>query len=204
MSEAGISGKVRAFEGREPTVGELGLCGGPPDEYRSGPGDAGCETCPSRTPNLHPAVQDGGEVQLCPDVFHSTITPENTVARVAELRRDLPRYYPGRSGWWTEPPSGAEMLAWVNHRFGDRGPFMVAAKLAAEAGELLDASIKAQEGRTDAAWITEQYKETGDVTIVLLQWLAANGWDLDQVVADRWGQVLDRAADLDQAARSTS
>jgi hypothetical protein len=36
-----------------------------------------CPKCQSPAPHLHPAVQHGGEVGVCPDAFHSAPTPEN-------------------------------------------------------------------------------------------------------------------------------
>jgi len=31
-----------------------------------------CPTCTSHSPELHPAMQEGGEVQPCPDPWHAT------------------------------------------------------------------------------------------------------------------------------------
>jgi hypothetical protein len=42
-----------------------------------------CQTCDSPAPHLRPAVQHGGEVQVCRDRFHSKITPQNTPERIA-------------------------------------------------------------------------------------------------------------------------
>ena len=36
-----------------------------------------CSTCNSKQPHLHPAVQLGGEVQICADAFHLTPTLQN-------------------------------------------------------------------------------------------------------------------------------
>jgi hypothetical protein len=48
------------------------------DETTAGPASAGlCPTCGSDNPKLHPATApDGGEVQMCPAVFHYPPTPE--------------------------------------------------------------------------------------------------------------------------------
>jgi len=44
-----------------------------------------CPRCNSPKPHLHPAMQVGGEVQICTDVFHRTVTSENTQARIDEV-----------------------------------------------------------------------------------------------------------------------
>jgi hypothetical protein len=51
----------------------------------------GCPRCGSPKPNLHPAVQEGGEVQLCTHEFHLQVTPENTPEQVAELKEEIAR-----------------------------------------------------------------------------------------------------------------
>jgi len=48
-----------------------------------------CPTCQSTAPHLHPAMQCGGEVELCHDAFHLRVTPESTKAKVAETRQLL-------------------------------------------------------------------------------------------------------------------
>lgn len=60
------------------------------------PTDAGskCPRCGSYSPELHPAVQFEGEVQLCPHPFHQQVTNTNTPARIERLLARLPDYYP--------------------------------------------------------------------------------------------------------------
>jgi hypothetical protein len=41
-----------------------------PREWYDPKGRRRCPTCDSPRPGLHPAVQEGGEVQPCPDDFH--------------------------------------------------------------------------------------------------------------------------------------
>jgi hypothetical protein len=43
-----------------------------------------CPRCGSPKPHLHPAVQYGGEVQVCDHEFHRRVTPENTPDRIKE------------------------------------------------------------------------------------------------------------------------
>jgi hypothetical protein len=50
----------------------------------------GCPTCGSKSPELHPAVQHEGEVQICNDEFHwSTPAGRRALARAA--RKDAER-----------------------------------------------------------------------------------------------------------------
>jgi len=44
-----------------------------------------CPRCDSPQPHLHPAVQYGGEVELCTHAFHLTVTPQNTPERIASV-----------------------------------------------------------------------------------------------------------------------
>lgn len=46
-----------------------------------------CKTCGSTAPQLHPAVQVGGEVEVCGDSFHLTITPQNKLSFIIECER---------------------------------------------------------------------------------------------------------------------
>ncbi len=41
-----------------------------------------CPKCDSPQPHLHPAVQCDGEVHVCSDDFHRTITPSNTPEKI--------------------------------------------------------------------------------------------------------------------------
>lgn len=41
-----------------------------------------CPTCQSPAPHLHPAVQHGGECQVCKDPFHCRVTASNTPERI--------------------------------------------------------------------------------------------------------------------------
>jgi len=48
-----------------------------------------CPMCASPQPHLHPAVQHGGEVQLCGDDYHRRVTSQNTPTMIAESDRVL-------------------------------------------------------------------------------------------------------------------
>jgi hypothetical protein len=48
-----------------------------------------CPRCTSSAPHMHPAMQSGGEVEICPHDFHLTPTNQNRpeyIARVLEKR----------------------------------------------------------------------------------------------------------------------
>jgi len=44
-----------------------------------------CPRCNSPQPHLHPAAQFEGEVDLCTNAFHLTVTPQNTIERIAKV-----------------------------------------------------------------------------------------------------------------------
>ena len=44
-----------------------------------------CPRCKSRSPERHPAVQYGGEVEICTHDFHLTPTPANRPAYIAAV-----------------------------------------------------------------------------------------------------------------------
>lgn len=52
-----------------------------------------CPTCNCPEPHLHPAMQSGGEVEVCADGYHLTPTPQNLPAYIelvaAKRRRRL-------------------------------------------------------------------------------------------------------------------
>lgn len=44
-----------------------------------------CPTCESTAPHLHPAMQHGGEVQPCPDAWHTA--PHHPAGRAASIKK---------------------------------------------------------------------------------------------------------------------
>jgi Zn finger protein HypA/HybF involved in hydrogenase expression len=55
---------------------------------------ARCPRCDSPDPQLHPAVQHGGEVQPCPHRFHMIVTAANTEERIEETQALIDRWDP--------------------------------------------------------------------------------------------------------------
>ena len=46
-----------------------------------------CKTCGSKHPHQHPAVQHGGEVEICADQFHERPTPQNRPEYIEAVKR---------------------------------------------------------------------------------------------------------------------
>ena len=46
-----------------------------------------CPRCNSHSPKLHPAVQYGGEVSICPDAYHTTDTERATIGALNRVHR---------------------------------------------------------------------------------------------------------------------
>lgn len=53
-----------------------------------------CPRCKSVEPHLHPAVQSGGEVHMCPDNFHLRETPQNKESYRQQVRDEQARRVP--------------------------------------------------------------------------------------------------------------
>jgi hypothetical protein len=50
-----------------------------------------CPRCDSPSPELHPSVQCEGEVSICTDDYHRTVTAMNTPERIAKVQAMLQR-----------------------------------------------------------------------------------------------------------------
>lgn len=46
-----------------------------------------CPRCGSSAPHMHPAVQHGGEVEVCTHDFHLTPTNQNTAEYIANVHK---------------------------------------------------------------------------------------------------------------------
>lgn len=92
------------------------------------------------------------------------------------------------------PTLQKEYVEWRTRELsGEVNEFVTAGKVCAEAGELMDATIKNSEIRNDGIdWEAEQRKEMGDVLIALLGAAWAKGWDLEEVANERWNTIKER------------
>lgn len=72
--------------------------------------------------------------------------------------------------------------------------------LTEETGELSRAIIKMKQGirGTESEWLTEAYKEVGDVFISLCNVAGSLGIDLEQAIEDRWDSVSQRDWNTDR------
>jgi hypothetical protein len=65
-----------------------------------------CPTCNSPSPELHPAMQHGGEIQLCGDVWHSPKGVHQIVCDIDDLLSSKDRW---TKGVWARDDSGHEI-----------------------------------------------------------------------------------------------
>lgn len=70
---------IRAKQAAKPTGSALPVPSG--RKYLST-----CPTCASPSPHMHPALQAGGEVEICADQFHLTPTPQNRPEYIERVR----------------------------------------------------------------------------------------------------------------------
>lgn len=61
--------------------------------------DRKCPRCTSTRPHLHPAVQHGGEVELCTDDFHLTPTNQNGPKYIAAVLKKRARLATELEAW---------------------------------------------------------------------------------------------------------
>lgn len=86
--------------------------------------------------------------------------------------------------WWADMPTQADVLAWVADRWPNRTtPIWRAGKLSEEAGEVMGAVIKVDEGRKT---VEDIRMEAAQVVICAMGLAESVGFDLWQAVADEW------------------
>lgn len=83
-----------------------------------------------------------------------------------------------------------EINIWQMREFPATYPLKATAKVAEEAGELLGEAIKETEERTDSIdRNANARKELGDVLISAIHVAAVYGWNVEDVLAERWAEV---------------
>jgi len=86
-----------------------------------------------------------------------------------------------------------EAGAWHDRELGAHDPLKSAAKVAEEAGEFVGATLKALEVRNDAIdWSVNARKELGDVFIAAMNAATAQGWDVAELIEERWAVISER------------
>lgn len=77
----------------------------------------------------------------------------------------------------------------ISEQFPSATAFIQACKVAEEAGEVVGAVIKQQEGRRNEQHVLD---ELADTIIAATGAIQARGFDAERVVAERWNEVLSR------------
>lgn len=91
----------------------------------------------------------------------------------------------------------SQIWPWAAHNFGDERvlePIIAAVGLSEEVGELHRAMLKDRQGirGTHEEWTAEQKKELGDVFIKVIEVGARLGFDMEQVLYERWQSIKQR------------
>lgn len=101
-----------------------------------------------------------------------------------------------------------EIWAWAMKNFGARVPgrwrrepdargvseMTVFGLLVEETGEVMRCVVKREQGIRGSAehWTAELRKELGDVGISLMNCASYEGWDLEELIAERWETISKR------------
>lgn len=100
---------------------------------------------------------------------------------------------------YPEPPRKVptiqkEVSRWWRHNFGDTPHIIAAVGLAEETGEVMRAFLKRDQGirGTREEWTAELRKEYGDVLIKCIEGCDREGWNVVEVLADRWAEIRTR------------
>lgn len=91
-------------------------------------------------------------------------------------------------------PRTADVYGWQAANFGRGLAQNYALVIAEEAGEVCRAVLKREQGirGTSEEWTAELRKELGDLIITAHALAGFEGWDLDEVVAERWATIARR------------
>ena len=87
-----------------------------------------------------------------------------------------------------------EISKWADHNFPNDTREIAVLGLAEEVGELCRAAVKGRQGirGTVEEWEQEASKEIGDILIKLVHVCHVWGFDLEEVVGERWKVIRER------------
>lgn len=87
-----------------------------------------------------------------------------------------------------------EVGVWWRHNFGDTPDELAVIGLGEEVGEVLRGFLKRAQGirGTREEWTAEIRKEYGDVLIKCIEGIDREGWDVIDVLTERWESIRTR------------